>query len=306
VIGSWRCGVSPAILVEGAIVAALAAMLSSCSAGSPSTDAPSASLGPQIVTVTRHDIQSVVVLNGSIIQDADVPVRSTVAGSISKVLVGAGAAVVADQAIAVVTLADGSEATLTSAVDGSVVSVNVITHQNVSVGSDVADVAPHHFQAIATVDPSLLYRFYGGSPTAVRVQIDGGPGPFECPFVSLGTTTGASAGGSGPTASLPVQLACAIPPSVHIFSGIPCLIAATTGFAKNVLTVPLTAVEGSAQAGYVTLVGHNGAKTTVAISLGISDGNDVQVLSGLNQGDRILDTPPNLLAPTGAASGGPG
>ncbi|MER3603249.1 MAG: hypothetical protein C4298_05480, partial [Thermus sp.] len=44
-------------------------------------------------------------------------------------------------------------------------------------------------EAIAVVPPEVLYRFYD-QPSSVTVKLDRGPGPFDCPLVSLGAAIG--------------------------------------------------------------------------------------------------------------------
>lgn len=65
-----------------------------------------------------------------------------------------------------------------------------------------------------------------------------------------------------------------------------------TGQAKNALVIPLTAVRGSVDEGEVLLVSEDGATQVREVALGISDGEDVEVLSGLSLGDRVVDPIP--------------
>jgi hypothetical protein len=165
---------------------------------------------------------------------------------------------------------------------------------------------PEAYRAVAVVDPALLYRFYD-RPVSILVKIDKGPAPFDCPFLSTGLATG-----SAPPADLgsagPVYVSCRIPKGVRVFAGIPCLVAVTTAVANNVLLVPVTAVEGGADVGFVTLIDSSGKQLRRQVQLGVSDGTRIQVISGVSEGDRILDLPPSLFPSdspygTGASTG---
>jgi multidrug efflux pump subunit AcrA (membrane-fusion protein) len=278
--------------------------ITSCSS-SDSTDVPTANLQPQVITVSREDIRSVVVLDGVIVQNSPVSVPATVAGTVTKVDVTVGTTVQAGAPLVAVQGDTGAPGMVTSPISGVVDTMTVIPQQVVAVGQEVASVAPQGFDAVATVDPSLLYRFYGATPSDIEVQLDQGPAPFSCPFVSLGIPASDIAAGDDPT-SQPVQFVCSVPADVQVFSGVQCVIAVTTGLATQALAIPLTAVEGSAGYGYVTVVGPGDQQRTVEVQLGLSNGTEVQVLGGLSEGERILDLPPTLLPAGGAAPAGAG
>ena len=69
------------------------------------------------------------------------------------------------------------------------------------------------------------------------------------------------------------------------------------GVATDVLTVPLTAVEGAAGKGVVTVVGADGTEEEREITLGINDGTTVEVTGGLVEGDMVLEFVPGAVAP---------
>jgi hypothetical protein len=277
----------------------LALLLTACAASALPPDPPSAALQARTITVTRQDVRSVVLLDGSIIQDPPVPVRATTAGIVIKVLVALGTPVHGGDPVASVQPATGGVVSLRAGLGGIVTTIDVLPGQEASIGAEVAQVLPNTFEAEATVDPSLLYRFYAGTPVAVKVQIDKGPAPFDCPFVSLGIPNGASGGGGDPTTQS-VYFRCRIPTSIRVFGGIRCVVAVTTAVATNALVIPLTSVEGATDTGFVTLVSPGGRQSTVLVQLGLSNGVDVQVLSGLKDGDTILDLPPSII-PSGVA-----
>ena len=63
--------------------------------------------------------------------------------------------------------------------------------------------------------------------------------------------------------------------------------------AENVLTVPITAVEGTAETGNVYVVLVDGGTELRPVTLGLSDGINVEVKKdGLSEGDLILQFVP--------------
>jgi macrolide-specific efflux system membrane fusion protein len=276
------------------ILLAAGGVLSAC-APDISDAPPAATLAPQPVTVVRSAIRSVVVVSGVIEQDAPIAVKSPVSGTVQAGLPTVGTHVAADQPIARIQ-ADSTRLGVVSAAAGfvgNVTAVDVVDGQSVPIGAPLVEVQPLSYQVVAVLDPALLYRFYGGPPLDIRVQIDQGPAPFECSFLSLGTSS--DAGAATDSGAAPVELRCRIPSNIRVFSGIRCVVAATTGIAESALVIPVTAVTGTADTGYVTLLGPSGSQSTVLVKLGLTDGVRVQVLAGLKVGDRILDLPPSLL-----------
>jgi hypothetical protein len=158
--------------------------------------------------------------------------------------------------------------------------------QRLTAGAIAAEVRPGGFDAIATVDPAQLYRFYE-QPSSVRVQLDHGPAPFDCRFVSIGVETATG----GDALAAPATLRCAIPYSVRVFAGVRLKIAAVTAEAKHVLALPVETVVGQADSGYVTIVRADGSHQRRDISLGITDGFRVEILAGLAAGESVLDPP---------------
>jgi multidrug efflux pump subunit AcrA (membrane-fusion protein) len=71
------------------------------------------------------------------------------------------------------------------------------------------------------------------------------------------------------------------------------------GVADNVLTVPITAVEGSAQTGNVYFVLPDGTTEVRPVTLGLNDGVNVEVKEGLAEGDLILQFIPGATAVPG-------
>ncbi len=151
------------------------------------------------------------------------------------------------------------------------------------------------FDLVSTVDPNLLYRFYS-PPTKIMARIDQGPGPFECTFLSIGNQPGGSA-------QDPVQLRCRVPDGIRVFSGVRAKVAVTTGVASNVVVLPVSAVDGDADNGSVTLARADGEHEQRSVRLGLTDGVRVEVVDGLTAGEKVLDIPDGLLSGLGITSG---
>jgi multidrug efflux pump subunit AcrA (membrane-fusion protein) len=64
------------------------------------------------------------------------------------------------------------------------------------------------------------------------------------------------------------------------------------GVAENVLVVPVTAVQGAVQKGNVWVVGDDGTQEERAVSLGLTDGELVEVREGLTEGEQVLQFVP--------------
>ncbi|GIW20315.1 MAG: hypothetical protein KatS3mg065_0611 [Chloroflexota bacterium] len=149
--------------------------------------------------------------------------------------------------------------------------------------------ATEPLEAVAVVPPELLYRFYD-SPRSISVKLDRGPGPFDCPLVSLGAADAAS----DDPLSVPVELRCRIPRDVRAFAGVRLKIAVVTGEARNVLILPITAVAGESDQGYVTLL-QDGSRVRRDVRLGLTDGLNIEIREGLAEGDRVLVPPDDPL-----------
>jgi multidrug efflux pump subunit AcrA (membrane-fusion protein) len=258
----------------------------------PKTDA----FQPQPITVTRGTIRSVLVLDG-VIRPADlVDVAATAPATVSSINQSEGERVEDGETLMELAGSDGS-IEVRSPVTGVVAHVFVAVGQSVAGGDVMATIAPERFEVQALVDPSLLYRLYE-PPVEIRAQIDRGPAPFVCPLVSLE----AELEGAGNPLDAPVSIVCKVPPGVRAFSGVRVRLAVTTGVASDTVVVPVEAVEGSADSGVVWVVQSDGSVAARSVKLGITDGVRVQVISGLVDGERILEFPPADRSSTPAAA----
>lgn len=184
------------------------------------------------------------------------------------------------------------------------INYSVIKDQETTVGTSIASISTGTYSATGTISAAQQYQLTQ-APTSATITIKSGPAPFACGNLKIGTgtasaptnstaapkdTTDASSG-DGTT----VQVRCAIPADKKVFPGLKATISIAVGEAKGALTVPLTAVQGNYATGKVWVV-PDPAKPTktveTTVKLGINDGNQIVVTSGLKEGDSILQFVP--------------
>jgi macrolide-specific efflux system membrane fusion protein len=207
--------------------------------------------------------------------------------------------------------------TLLAGSAGVLSSFPVIVGQVVSVGETVGQVAPPSFSVSGALPAEQQYRLLN-RPTEALVSITGGPAAFTCTGLVISTklpgagssdTTSDSSGNAASTTAAGTTVRCAVPASVTVFPGLAAKLTISGGVAKDVLVVPTTAVEGTTQNGVVYTAQPNGSSTKVPVTLGLTDGKNVQILTGVKSGDKILQFIPGAVSanPTdGACSSGNG
>lgn len=184
------------------------------------------------------------------------------------------------------------------------INYSVIKDQETTVGTSIASISTGTYSATGTISASQQYQLTQ-APTSATLTIKSGPAPFACGNLKIGTgtasaptnstaapkdTTDASSG-DGTT----VQVRCAVPADKKVFPGLKATISIAVGEAKGALTVPLTAVQGNYATGKVWLVPDPTKPTKTVettVKLGINDGNQIVVTSGLKEGDSILQFVP--------------
>ena len=291
------------ILIFVAIAAALV-KIAFFADSMPANDAASPTgqvVEPQ-VAVTVGTIQNDVTLQGTVAADAAVEIKATLAGQVREVLVKAGQAV--DVGTEILTLRadvinpDGTSyvdyETVVSPTAGVLSSLPALVDQTFAVGDDVGKVAPPTFNVSGPIAPEQQYRLLN-QPTEAQVTIAGGPAPFACGGLTItAPVTGADAGAPAPTPTV----RCAVPGDVRVFAGLSAELTLAGGVAADVLTVPVTAVEGASETGNVFFVLPDGSTESRPVTLGINDGINIQIVDGLVEGDMILQFIPGAPAAT--------
>ena len=315
------------LLIFAAIAAALIklAFVGGIAASSDAATATGQVTDPQVAIVSGT-IRNDVVLDATVGADPAVAVRATLAGEVRKVLVSAGQGVAVGTPIlqirAEVPNADGTTsvktATVVSGAAGILSDLPVLVGQLVSVGDAVAQVAPPTFSVTGSLAPAQQYRLLN-KPTDAQVAITGGPAAFTCTGLTIttplagagsGSSAGAGTGSNGTDGTSTgstgsgTTVRCAVPGDVTVFAGLAAKMTISGGVAENVLVAPITAVEGSAGTGVVYLADPKGGKpTTKKVTLGISDGEKVQLTGGVAAGDMILEFVPGAVVDQATKNG---
>jgi hypothetical protein len=239
--------------------------------------------------------------------DAAIPVKATFGGEVREVLVGPGAAVSADTEIMVVRAelvnSNGTPYTKVQRVKAGAAGIlsafTPLVGQTIAVGDVVGQVAPQSFNVSATITPEQLYRLTE-QPTEAQVTVQGGPAPFTCAGLTIITPLpGASSGGSGDGGASSTTVRCSVPAEVRVFPGLVADLTIAGGIAENVLTVPMTAVQGAADTGIVYVILDDGTQEERPVTLGLNDGVNVEIADGLTEGELILQFVPGAAAGEG-------
>lgn len=269
------------------------------------------------VEATTATITNAVTVRASVVADPAVPVRATLAGTVSKLLAADGQAVDAGTPILEVrqetpqdpltkTDPETGEVTVTerkpkvvvqqvtSPVAGTL-ALPTLKDQVVSVGDTVGTVSPGTLSVSGTLTPDQQYRLVG-APAEATVTLKGGPAPFTC----TGLRIGAAAQPATPpdpdatdTTTPSGTVTCALPGDVTAFPGLGADLEIVNGTAEDAVVVPVSAVQGTVQRGNVWFVAEEGAEPEMReVGLGLTDGEVVQITEGLAVGDLVMQFVP--------------
>jgi len=278
----------------------------------PAEDGPTQPTGSLVepeVQAALGTVVNTVSVEGQVVADPASTAKSTVAGTVDEVFAAKGAVLAEGDPILDVKTIDeeGKErfVQVTAPVAGTLGNVKLIHGQSVQIGDAVAQVSPATFSITGSLSADKQYRLLT-IPGEATVTINGGPAPFVCPAVRVTTpTTGGddgeeptSGGGTGQTPGVGgTSVTCAVPGDVRVFAGLAATIELAGGTAENVLVLPTTAVKGSAGTGTVWVVGADGTQEERPVTLGLNDGQQVQIIDGLAEGDSVLQFVPGAVAP---------
>lgn len=271
---------------------------------------PTAEIVEAHVAATTGTITNKVTVKAAVVADAATPVRATLAGTVTKLFAKDGQQVDAGTAILLITLETPVDPTVTTdaatgvqtvtenkpkikietikAPHAGTLALPTLKDQVVSVGDVVATVSPGTMSVSGSLTPDQQYRLLG-APADAEVTLKGGPAPFTCTNLRIGAAAAATtqvAGTTGQSASGVVT--CVIPAGVVAFPGLGADLAITNGTAENAVVVPVTSVQGSVQNGNVWVVQPDGTSASKPVTLGLTDGETVQIVEGLGLGDQIL------------------
>jgi membrane fusion protein, macrolide-specific efflux system len=254
------------------------------------SDADSATVprvpGRQTVQVVRRDIAVVTALDGVTVPLPTVRVLAPGAGTIRYVARLATNGEVRQGAALFRMGSEDVKAPVTARFERWLVPDDA----NVGSGVPVVELRYMGFGLVGSLPSTDSYRLLSGNLTATA-SIIGGPAGFRCPVLQVPSVKADS--GATPSAS-PVVM-CAIPPDVRAFPDLKGQIAVTSGQVTNVLTLPVTAVSGAADRGEVSVVLDDGTVVIRQVGLGATDGAIVEITAGLEEGTRVLASPPPLM-----------
>lgn len=286
---------------------------------------PSAVLEPPAAQVVRGDVTNAVSLTGTIAADPATTVKSTATGEVGRVRAAVGdvvekgtplftVVVPVEETAAPATTTDAQgvlvpaapaaprtkTVTVTATAPGTVATLDVLPEQAVSVGGEVATISPGTLTVSAPLTQEQQFRLLA-PPSTAQVTVPGGPGSFECTDLTTGTP-GAGAAPSTPgdggyvdpyadpsQTATGAQVTCRVPAGVQVFAGLSATVDVTAGSAVGVLLAPVTAVQGRVGNGSVWVVdAATGEQTQTPVTLGLTDGSNVEVTGGVEEGASIL------------------
>jgi multidrug efflux pump subunit AcrA (membrane-fusion protein) len=307
------------IVIWAVIAAALVALaLKGAELDPPDALQPTGEITESVIPVAKGSVTNAVTVPASVVADPPVEIKATADGVVAEIQIDDAKVdkdvrvlwIKTEEPVEPVVEVDeesGEEAvvnqepkvTWTSAlapVSGTV-DVTVLKDQAVTVGETIGTVNPGTLSVSGTLTADQQYRLVGAKGTA-EVTLKGGPAPFTCTGLTIGeapaggATGGEDAMGETPEAATGA-VRCAIPPKVKAFSGLGAEIEITNGNAKGVVVVPISAVLGTSQTGKVWTVAKEGAEPKPRdVTLGLTDGLQVEITKGLKAGEEILEFTP--------------
>jgi macrolide-specific efflux system membrane fusion protein len=302
------------LVVFAAIAVALVklAFFGSSTAGAGGEFPTGGVIDPQ-VPVMIGTVSNDVVLSGTVKADDAVPVKAPLGGEVIQVDVAVGSVVSAGQGMGVIKGVNSAgravTVAITAPVGGTVSSVSIVVNQQTNAGTVIAQIAPPGFYITAAVQPVDRYRL-ADAPAEATVTVTGGPAPFTCTNLTVRTPLAGSGTGSGdgenpgtgdPGAGSGTTARCVVPADVTVFPDLTAQLTISAGVAENVLVVPVTSVLGSAESGvvYVVTDPETGETEERQVTLGLSDGINVEIVDGLEEGELVMQFVPGAPADPG-------
>jgi hypothetical protein len=312
-------------------VCAAALLTAACSAGGPTPEPPGLAARDTTMTTVKpahQDLSNQVSLTGKVALDPVFGVAAPIDGQVRYLDVKQPDAT-PKAPTPVANIWTGGKATRVDVPAGATFSGRLVDDKStVTAGMPVASAKFAGYGIVADLDGAQAYRIATTTGT-VQAQIKDGPGPFPCTV--LGTIAALPAGTAAPStptteappksgASVPtflpgvqqppqqpseptgLRLVCTAPADVKMINGVAATLQVVTATAKNALVLPVEAVAGSQGAGKVDVV-VDGHRQTKDVTLGLTDGKNIEIKSGLTGDETIAVPGPNLPAPPQA--GGP-
>ncbi len=198
--------------------------------------------------------------------------------------------------------------TVTAPASGTLSGFTPLPKMSVSVGEELGQIGPGTFTVVADLTAAMQYRMLD-QPASAIVTISGGPAPFECTSLEIGAPVTQEPEAQAPvdpyaydpyyqeestgTSNVTGQIRCAVPEGESVFAGLNAEIEVTAGVVEHALVVPVTAVRGDYATGIVYLPGDDGEPVEVHVELGLTDGEFVEIVSGLEESQVVLEYVPS-------------
>ena len=298
-------------LIVGVAVAVSLVKLAFFNSGPADAAVPSGSLASPTVTVTRDTVINEFTASGSLTADPGVPQRATDQGTVTVVFVKQGDRVERGQPLFEVReeIGQTEPEPIGEPDPASSEPPEMSVPEPIYQYHEIGEIGPGTFTAVANISADLQFRMLD-QPSQATVSIAGGPAPFDCGKIEIGAVEGDQApdaaqpdplyaddpyappveGGNSPVTG---QLRCAVPEDQKVFAGLSADITVVSGSAEDVLVLPVTAVRGDYATGIVYLPNDSGDPVEQPVELGLTDGVMIEIKSGLNEGDTVLEYVPS-------------
>ena len=282
----------------------------SAEATDPDGLAPGGTFGELTVVPESGSIVNELTLTGTVESDASSPVLSTFDGEVVAIYAADGVAVNQGERILLIQRTEQGDDVVSVDEEGNEVvtpgktiykseyvaapasgtlKLTALMGQQFVIGDQLGTVQPATYSAVASLTADQMYRIQD-VPSKATLTITNGPAPFECEGLLISTPAATDdQEGTGTT----IQASCAIPDGQKVFPGLQVTMSIVAGEVTDVLTLPVSAVEGRYASGYVYLpTGGEGDAEKVAVKLGITDGQRIHIIEGLTAEDEVLEFVP--------------
>lgn len=231
---------------------------------------------PLTAVVTALDINPVLTLPATVESGVRVDLTATVAGTFR--ITADGFPQIVDGADQIYPVEVG---------EGHVLELLLADGDAVAVGLPIVRVEIPGFTLSAGIAGADLLRFVS-NPTGAKAQITGSGAPFDCLLVD-------------PVPSLSDSgdqrvVGCRVPSDQPVIVGLTGVIAVRFPGKESVPALPIEAVAGTVSNAKV-FIESEGTTSEVLVQLGVTDGVNVEIASGLDLGQVVQLPSPSLLGP---------
>ncbi len=176
---------------------------------------------------------------------------------------------------------------LKSPIDGTITSI-APSGENVPSNYPVATIHYTGF-AINVEADNFLRTLPEHADLKAKFQVYDGVGPTEAIAVVSPTV-------DGNALIIPQEgiLQCLIGQNIDVKLGQSATVVITAKIRNDVLILPLSVIAGRQGTGLVTVITQDGERVQREVTLGATDGANIEILSGLEESDMVSATPPNL------------